>query len=297
MNRISYLLLIAFAIQVGVVITLYRDDMRSESSAASSALIDTGSDTIEQIQITDYQDNETTLRRAGERWLLPDLDNLPADPERVSALLDNLTGADPGWAVGHSLAARQRFQVADYHFRRKLVLSAQGREVATVFLGTSPSFRKIHARNAAADNIYAATLNLFELPASADKWLDPRLLQLRAPVAIDADGYSLRRADGAWKLGSGATPDARELSALLDTLRTIQVQGLATPAIQAVLLKLEAELILHVQGLAGEAELKLFKHDDTHYIASSQYPYAFVISAYDFDRLIGIDSFLLSSAQ
>ena len=297
MNRTGVALFFLMLLQLALVAMFYQLELGEQDKLARNALVDTGAYVVDEIILTDESGTSLQLRRVGERWLLPKLGNLPADAARVDALVQQLTQADPGWSVAHSPAARQRFLVAHYHFRRKLVLSALDRELGTVYLGTSPGYRTVHARNDAAENIYAVTLNLFELPVDAGKWLDPRLLQVRAPVAINADGYTLQRHSGDWQLGSGATPDPRELQALLDALRHIQVQGVASSTTRAALASVEADLILQVQGLAGSVELKLFTRDSEHYVSSSEYPYLFLISAYDFDKLTGIDSLLISGAQ
>ncbi|PLW69215.1 DUF4340 domain-containing protein [Pseudohalioglobus lutimaris] len=297
MNRSGLLLFILLLLQLGIVAMLYQEEITESDHLASNNLLDPGAYIVDKLSLTDESGATLELNRAGERWLLPGLENLPADTTRVEALLQQLTAADPGWSVAHSLAARQRFLVAHYHYRRKLTLSALDRELGTVYLGTSPGFRKVHARNDAADNIYAVALNLFDLPVDPGKWLDPSLLQIRAPMAINADGYTLQRTSGSWQLGSGATPDPRELQALLDALRHIQIQGVAPRATQTALMGTEAQLILQVQALAGTVELQLFKHGDQHFIGSSEYPYLFLISAYDFDKLTGIDSLLIAGEQ
>jgi len=296
-NRVGATLLILLLVQLGVITMLHRGETTATSGAVSSALIDPGTYAVDAISLTDGKGNSLSLRRVGDRWLLPALDNLPADPVRVEKLLAQLTREDPGWSVAHSLAARQRFQVAHYHFRRKLVLSALEQELGTVFLGTSPGFRKVHARNDDDDNIYAVDLNLFELPITPGQWLDPRLLQVRAPVAIAADGYSVQRSSGEWRLGSGKKPDPRELQALVNALKNLQVQDIAAPAIAAEVATEEAALVLQIESLSGAVTLELFKHQQQHFVRSSEYPYLFLISAYEFDKLTGIDGFLLSGAQ
>ena len=46
---------------------------------------------VDEIYVGDEFDNETALRRVGERWLLPELENLPADAQMVDALLAAIT--------------------------------------------------------------------------------------------------------------------------------------------------------------------------------------------------------------
>jgi hypothetical protein len=119
--------------------------------------------------------------------------------------------------------------------------------------------------------------------------LDRKLLQTRAPLGIVADGYSLQREGDAWLSGIGHAPDQRELEALLDALRNLQIDGLASEDDQRDLAEAEADLVLEVESLAGTVTLELLRRGDSHFVKSSEYPFYFTISADDYDRLAGID--------
>ncbi len=297
MNRAGLILLLLLVIQLGLTAFIYRADHSGAGAQSLESLVSIGTNVIEELLVEDSMGSAVLLRKAGNVWLLPELGNLPAKPEMVEKALQKLTMEDPGLSVAHTLASRQRFQVAHYHYRRKITLSSLNQAVGTIFLGTSPGFRKVHARNENLDSIYSLDLNLYDMPLQPGKWLEPRLLQVRAPVQITADGYSLERSAGEWRMGTGAKPDQRELQALLGALRNIQVQGIAPKDIAKTISLREADLILQIKGLAADIELKLFKLDQERFISSSEYPLLFRISAYDFDKLTGIDSFLLSGAE
>ena len=126
--------------------------------------------------------------------------------------------------------------------------------------------------------------------------IDPGLLQVRTPTRIDADAYSVQREAGVWHTGTGQVPDEREVQALLSTLRALRVRGVADPAVATSLAGTEAELVLEIEALSGDMVLSLFQYDGAHFARSSEIPVFFRISAYDFDRITGID-FLLMSGQ
>ena len=86
------------------------------------------------------------------------------------------------------------------------------------------------------------------------------------------------------------------MEALLNALRTLQVDGVAAEDLQRELAAAEADLLLQVQSLKGQTTLELFSLEGSYFINSSEYALFFTISAYDFDRLTGID-FLLMSAE
>jgi hypothetical protein len=169
--------------------------------------------------------------------------------------------------------------------------------LGTLYLGTSPSFRKVHARLGGQDGIYSIGLSVFDIPGEDEKWLDRRLLQIRTPIRIVADGYSLSREGDHWVSGTGKVPDARELEALLSALRSLQVEGIAGEDLQRDLAEAEAKLVLKVQSLAGETTLEIFNIEGEPFIYSSEYRLFFRLSDYDYDRLTGIDARLLEEVS
>ncbi len=297
MNRIGVALLLLLLAQLVLIAQLYQPEHSTDASTGGRSLADTGPFLVDEIHIADSRDTKTVLTREAERWILPQHGSLPADANRIKNLLEQLTATDPGWPVAHTLPARQRFQVAPYHFRRRIELWAQGQNISTVYIGTSPGFRKVHARNVEDDEIYSISLNLYETSANAGRWLDSTLLQPRGLVRIASDDYSLDRSGGTWLASNGHQPDGRELDALLAALRGLQVTGLASEEERDELLFAEATLILHLESLGGTTSLEFYALGERRYVISSEYDEAFTLSAYSFDQLTGIDGPLLSGAQ
>jgi hypothetical protein len=287
-NAIPSLLLV-LVIQLILIAVVYWPRVANDETTAGASAVKFDPAEVTKLDIRDDLDGEAQLARVGERWLLPALHNLPADPEKVATLLDGLSSANDSWPVAHSSPARQRFQVADYLFQRRITLSFGDELLDTIYLGTSPGFRKVHARHDNSDAIRAIAFNVYDAPADDDDWVDPRLLQVRTPMRIDADAYSVNREGGEWRSGSGGIPDERELLALLTTLRSLQVQGVADEKYVRLLEDAEADLLLDIDSLSAKISLALYHQDGRHFIRSSEYPVFFRLNAYDYDRLIGID--------
>lgn len=294
MNRAVPVLLLVLLIQCGIVAIVFWPQQSPGTGATGPGLAPFSVDAIDELRIGDEFDNEAILVKSGQQWLLPDLENLPADPAKVDTLLQSITGQAGSWPIARTPAARQRFQVADYYYQRRLTLRSAGEKLATLYLGTSPGYRKVHARNEQQDAIFSIPLNTFETPAVSADWLEPRLLQVRAPLRIDADLYNLHFENGVWLSGTGGTPDEQELETLITALKALQVDGVADEDAQRELSAVEADLVLKIQSLAGDVTLELLTLNDNHFIHSSEYPLFFKLSAYDFDRLMGIDFRLVS---
>ena len=94
--------------------------------------------------------------------------------------------------------------------------------------------------------------------------------------------------------GSGGVPDERELERLLGALRNLRIEDVANADLQRELAAAEADIALDVVDLGGQVSLELFTVGERHFIHSSNYPYFFALSAWDFERLATVDLDLIS---
>jgi Domain of unknown function (DUF4340) len=296
-KRSVAVLLLILLIQFGITAAVFWPRQVPVNSSTEQALAPFPDSAIDEVRIGDEFDNEVVLVRSGKQWLLPELEHVPADPVKVDALLHSIIHQTGSWPIARSPAAHQRFQVAAYYYQKRLTLWSQGKKLGAIYLGTSPGFRKVHARNENQDAIYSITLDALQSSALSADWLDPRLLQVRTPLRIDADLYNLYFENGVWRSRTGGAPDEQEVEALMTALKTLQVDGVADEELQRELSAVEADLILKIQSLAGEVSLELLTLNDTYFIHSSQYPLFFKLSAYDFDRLTGLDFRLISGEE
>ncbi|MFV8818623.1 DUF4340 domain-containing protein [Haliea sp. E17] len=296
MNRPGIFLLTLLLFQLGLLGWLLRSAGNADGNTIP-LLVQTGTYVVDTLRIEDSAGDSAMLHKGANGWMLPQLNGLPADSERVEALLKTLTATDAGWAIAHSSAARQRFEVASYRFQRKITLVAQGRELGSVYIGSSPGFRRLYARSAHKNPIYSIPLNRHEIPAHDDGWLLPSLLQVRAPVAISSDGYSLRHSNGQWLDGNGNRVAEEQIEALQHALRDLRAEGLAPQQLADSLQPAQAELILGIESLGGNFTLEFYLHEGQHYLRSSRYPFLFRLPGFIYERIRGLDSLILTGAE
>jgi len=289
-KRNILLLAALLLVQLGLLALVYRPPDMMQDNAARAPLVRFTGSYIEEIQIDDDRDRELVITLDNGRWRLPDLDNMPADSDKVEALIAAITRQDHGWPVADTVAARQRFQVAGYHFRRRITLVGDSELLGTIYLGTSPGFRQVHARNDTEEAIYSIEFNVFDAPTEPSQWLDRRLLQIGNPSSIAHADFRVELRDNRWLNSGGSAPDDRELQALLLALASLQVEGVASEDDQRSLSESEPAFSLAIVDSEGELMLELFVLDQGYAVYHSRYPVFFTLSAYDFDRLTSIDA-------
>ena len=202
MSRSIKLLLLLLVLQAGLVVwvNLPGDDTGAFEADKPLLTVDRGS----MDAVTIEQQNKPTLRLARKDggWVLADKSDFPVLPARFEEFADKLLNAKRSWPVGKTLVAARQFKVTPVGFERR-VRFLQGTEVlGDVFLGSSPGFRRVHARLDGDNHTYAIDFNAFEAPAEAGQWYDTELLKTAAEeiVRIDLGAYALKAGDGGFEV-------------------------------------------------------------------------------------------------
>jgi hypothetical protein len=171
------------------------------------------------------------LERQEGRWRLPELGDFPADSDSVQALLGKLSSLKKGWPVATTAGAARRFKVDDDLFERRLTLWSGGEQVAELYVGTSPGFRKVHVRPAGEEAVLAAAFNAWEASPKPDDWIDKDLLRLSEGdiqtvelpgLRLEREGKMLKPAD----LASGEEADDQAIRSLIGQLANLRIQSL-----------------------------------------------------------------------
>jgi hypothetical protein len=289
MNRTITWLAAALAVQLllSVVLLWPRENVGEEG--AREPLMSFTPDSVDRLVISDSE-NTVLLTRGDDGWLMPDYHKLPADAARLKRAITELPALRRGWPVANSASAAERFEVAEDDFQRRVEYFAGENALGTLYIGTSPGFRKVHARLVEGDSIYAVNYNSFDLPAKPAEWLDKTLLQVDEVQGVTGLDYSLRRDGDAW-LGDGETPPVEaEVDDLLNGLRSLRVTRAADIATASTLDEMEAPPTLTVDAGGGRYEFRLFEIEDDYYIQRADIPVYFSLSAFDYDRLNDVDS-------
>lgn len=184
------------------------------------------------------QDEQLALQRGEDGWQLES--GLPADAEKIREALEKLAGAPAAWPVATSSATAERFEVTEENFQRRLAFETEDGEASALYLGTSPGYRRVHARLDGQDEVFSIDFANYEAPTEAEQWLDKTLLQAQGAVS----SVQLQGQDGAWRLErqgddgewllDGAAADQEAADKLANRFVDLRVIGFAEEAAGAV---------------------------------------------------------------
>lgn len=284
---------------------------QGDETFTPAPLLATAGERIERIVIT--ADQPLTLRQKNASWYINNGD-LPADPEKVTLLLDKIEALHTTWPVANSKAAATRFEVAENNFQRKVQIFSDDTELGALYVGTSPSFNRAHIRRHGDDDIYALAINIHDMPATQDAWLQRNLLQPQSEIQrISSGDVHLDKKDGHWRLRNGTSDTAGaaradqpplETEALVSALKDLMVLGVAdsSTAFDNATAEQEAgampaEFTIDVATSDGEMQYQFMQREGQYYVQRADMDTTFRIAKDPYETLAKFVNYVEDSAS
>ena len=204
-------------------------------------------------------DGSINLSKTADDWLMTG--DLRADKTKVDALLDKLSNAAGGWPVASSDATAERFEVTAGNHQRRVTLKAGDDTVADIYLGTSPGYRKTHARHVdGGEDIYAISFSNYEAGVKTADWLDRAVLRPDGEITAirrigGAPAFALRKdAGGTWSADDGDELDPVQAETLAG-----RFTGLSATDVHQRSLPDAPDMVFEVDDEAGTQTLRIYR--------------------------------------
>ena len=228
------------------------------------------------------EDEEVALSRGDEGWRLTS--GLPADDGKVGEVLEKLAKVSAAWPVATSAATAERFEVTEDNFQRRLVIESADGEAATLYLGSSPGYRRVHARAAGADEVYSIDFSNYEAPTDPGQWLDKRLLRPQGAISgVQREGgWQLERGEdeGVWRI-DGASADTEAAAKLVGRFEDLSVLGIADDAGEP-----KGSFLLNDDDGEYRIDFYFEEDEDDYSVASSRVQGRFEIATYIAEQML-----------
>ena len=209
-------------ILIGAGLTINKQN--KQHSEKEQTLLSLDMEQINKITIQ-QEGSATTLLKQGDNWLLPKLEQLPADKAKLHGLLGKLETLKTDWPIATTTTSHERFEVSKNKHQRHLQLYKDDQLKAELYIGTSPGFRKVHVRKAGQEAVYSAKLNTFDLPTEEGQWLDKSLLATQNISGIQGPDYHLEKQQEKWQLSADVQGelDQSSVQSLVSALNNLRV--------------------------------------------------------------------------
>lgn len=227
MGRSIKLLLLLLILQSGLVVWVNLPGDDDGVFEAGTRLLPP--DAAEADTVTIEQPGEPRLRmaRKGDRWVLSEQGDFLVSLLKFEQFEDKLLNARRSWPVGRTMAAAKRLKVTPDQFERRIRFLRGADVLGDVFIGSSPGFRKVHARLDGDEHTYAIDFNAFDAPADADRWYDTEVLKMEVGdiARIDMGAYALRAEEDVFQVEGLGEDEESDAEAVRKLVR--QVSGVA----------------------------------------------------------------------
>ena len=230
MTRTVRILGIVLVLQIALAVLLYWQQQPGGNSGQAGKLLAFSPDKLTQIQIIGKDNKTLELEKTAQGWTLPGYYGLPVDEAKRMEFVQKLLTMNWGWPISTTKSSIGRFEVDVDHFQRHILFKDGDRVLGEVYLGTSPGFRKVHARVAGDQAVYAIPFNNYEATTEAKAWMDHNILKPGDTLTrIEGNDFVLEKTEGKWHLadtGPQVSTDvgqAEKLASLLQGLVVLEV--------------------------------------------------------------------------
>lgn len=297
MSNVIKLLIVLLVVQVGLVAWVNRPGDDLKAFDATGPLVSVTAAEVDEVVIDEKGKAPLVLKREGEQWILPDKGGFPVAPKKLTGFLEKLLAAKPSWPVGKTLVAAKQLKVADDDFERKIRLLQKDKPLAEVYLGSSPGFRKVHARLDGEANTYAIAFNVFDAPTNPADWYDRDLLRLTSGdlERIDMGAYALNRGDKGFDVEGLAADERTDTDKAREVVNKVTALSFTDELGDKGKETFEqSELVLEFEVKPKNSKPVKYtvvspKEADDYILKASNYPYYFKVAKTKFDDLSKVD--------
>lgn len=294
MKRFTLILSGVLAAQIVLALLLTLGGSNYGAFKPEQPLVAFDKDKVDQIAIDETGANSVTLKKEDGKWVVPSLAGFPANEDQVKLLLNKLAELKKGWPVATTSDAAERFKVTEKNHQRRIVLKQGDKELATLLIGTSPTFKQATVRTGKDDDVYSVALATYDAATRGEEWMNKTYLDIPQDkiASISVGDVVIDGKDGKFTL-AGLAPEDKAKEADIRRL----VSAVADPGFDAVqgkgadaLAKLEpADATVTVKRTEGDPVTYKFKKEaagGAYLFASSAHEYLFRVAEATVDPIV-----------
>lgn len=180
-----------------IVIKQTKDGPEGSTGAAGGDGATGGADSTDKKNVV-----ELALHKDGARWFIPKYHNFPASQDGIKRLMDNLKKLKRSFPVATTADAATRFKVNPDDFVRCVTLTEGTQPLASMFVGTSPGFRKSNVRLDNETEIFAVDFSEHDLNSDPTDWIDKEAAVVKGKeiTKVEMPDYTVELKNSKWYL-------------------------------------------------------------------------------------------------
>ncbi|GAA6171335.1 hypothetical protein NBRC116592_10050 [Colwellia sp. KU-HH00111] len=271
MNKQILVLTAFLTLQLALAGVLIFNDSNAMSSVKSRLLVEVDSNKLNKINITEG-DETLSLVKENERWQLENYPEITLVNSKVDAIANQLVNTQVSWPVTSTENSHERFKVSVNDFEKQVEFTDSDGHKQTLFLGKSPSFKQLYARNLADNDVYSIEYSAYQVDIDPDSWLDKSMLSIDSIKEINHSVVNLTKREESWQLAPSSALDNQQaldessVEDFVNQLTNLSVSGIAkkTPTATNTLTVKNEQNTQYVFSFATVEESYFVKRDDVN---------------------------------
>lgn len=294
MKRLAVILSGLLVLQVGGAVALALSGPDYAAFRPSDPLLAFDPEAVTEVAIDETNGDSVVLRRQDGGWALPDTYDFPADDAKVTKLLTDLGSLKKGLPVATTGGALERFKVTDDDHERRVVLRGKDGKLGEILIGSSPSYRQVHARTPDDPVVYSVRFAIYDAAARSNDWLDKNFLHLSEDniQRVLLPSMTLSRKDDGFVvdgLAEGEKTDQSAAGKLVGKIASLNFAAVEGKG-EAALARLDApDMTFTVELKDGDPvtfRLEKIEDKDDYLLSSGAHDYLFKVSKYSVQPLL-----------
>lgn len=266
------------------------------------------------ITIEGADQQQVSLTKSGEGWVLSTAGDYPVDAERVTAFLGNVLGITTGRLVTTTEGSLKQLQVSAEKYAGRITLAQKDGASRLLYVGSTPGAGSTHVRLDGQNSVYLTDkIKTYTLGSKVTDWIDTTLLNVAVKDIVrirlmNANGQYVftQGGDSTWAwdgLEEGQTLVETKVLGVVNSTSTLRMVAPVGREVKAEygLVRPGAELNLEVKESSGAVtlyrlEVGVRSADGSYYAKVSTSDYVVRLSATYAEMLLGLRPADLASA-
>ncbi len=237
MNRTSKILAVVLAIQLVLLGVRAVWPSSSENTTTPGGVLvgDFDPAQVTQFTIANNNDQQITVKKVDDQWVLPDYGDYPVESTRVSTLLDKVKQLRADRLITQSETSFRRLQVSPDDFVRLIAFEQAGGASHTLYLGKTGGGSTVHVRLDNQNQVYLVNnLSSQDANAAPSNWIDTTYFSvpsdnIQSLRLQNANGdFEFTKTDGTWTttgLDAGEVLNQDNLTQLLNGIASLRMSA------------------------------------------------------------------------
>ena len=148
----------------------------------SESLISLNFGEIDKLEFMDSDKKKVVLGKENNHWKLPEHFDVRVADKKITGLIKKLKDLKLSWPVGKTDIAAKQFSVVEDSYEKKISMFHGTELKQTLYIGTSPSFKKVHIRTDNDKHTYSVDFNSYDVSLKNADWVDKNIVAVGTTV-------------------------------------------------------------------------------------------------------------------